>query len=236
VYGLNTGGGYGVAGRSTNGWGLEADGKDVARDRLGDLRLDGNFGEIWSFGSAMQLYSDGSVEAYLDWNSNDDSFFRIYSGSSLAPIPILQVDEAGNLDVTGDMRAHGVKPAVVETDHYGQRLLYAVESPEVWFEDVGSASLLKGEATVPFEPVFAETVNLQEDYHVFLTALCEEPVLLFVTSKDAQGFSVRGVTLEGQPSNCAFDYRVAAKRLGYEDVRLQSVPEPAATGSQEKPQ
>jgi hypothetical protein len=29
------------------------------------------------------------------------------------------------------------------------------------------------------------------------------------------------VTLDGQPAECAFDYRVAAKRLGYEDLRLE---------------
>jgi hypothetical protein len=59
------------------------------------------------------------------------------------------------------------------------------------------------------------------DYHVFVTPLCQEPVLLYVTAKRATGFTVRGGTLDGQPAECAFDYRVAAKRLGYEDVRLE---------------
>ncbi|HEY68654.1 MAG TPA: hypothetical protein G4N97_10355, partial [Thermoflexia bacterium] len=103
----------------------------------------------------------------------------------------------------------------------GRRLLYAVESPEVWFEDFGSASLTDGEARVTIEPIFAQTVNLEEEYHVFVTPVCQEPVLLFVTEKDATGFTVRGVTLEGRPSGCSFDYRIVAKRLGYEDLRLE---------------
>jgi len=45
-------------------------------------------------------------------------------------------------------------------------------------------------------------------------------VLLSVTANSAS-FTVRGVTLDGQPAECAFDYRVAAKRLGYEGVRLE---------------
>jgi hypothetical protein len=61
------------------------------------------------------------------------------------------------------------------------------------------------------------------DYHVFVTPLCQEPVLLYVTAKRATGFTVRGGTLDGQPAECAFDYRVAAKRLGYEDVCLEEV-------------
>lgn len=112
----------------------------------------------------------------------------------------LQVDEAGNLAATG------AKSAMVETAHYGERSLYAVETPEVWFEDLGSASLVGGEASVTFEPIFAETVNLEEDYHVLVTALCQEPVLLFVTSKDAQGFAVPGLrAIAGQ--RCASPVR-----------------------------
>ena len=61
------------------------------------------------------------------------------------------------------------------------------------------------------------------DYHVFVTPLCQEPVLLFVTAKNGTGFTVQGVTLDNQPSNCAFDYRVVAKRLGLEDLRLVPV-------------
>jgi hypothetical protein len=52
-------------------------------------------------------------------------------------------------------------------------------------------------------------------------------VVLFVAPKTAEGFTVKGVTLDNQPSSCAFDYRVMAKRLGYSDVRLA----PAETGN-----
>ena len=126
------------------------------------------------------------------------------------------VDEAGNT------WAPGSKSALVETASHGRRLLYAMESPEVWFEDLGTARLTNGEATVTFDPIFAETVNLKEDYHVFVTPLAQEPVLLFITAKTSAGFTVRGVTLDGKPAGCSFDYRVIAKRLGYEGLRLET--------------
>lgn len=131
------------------------------------------------------------------------------------------------INESGDLNCIGSKSAVVKTADHGQRLLYAVESPEVWFEDLGSASLVGGKATVTFDPVFAETVNREEEYHVFVTPLCREPVLLFVTEKNASGFAVRGVTLDGQPAQCSFDYRIVAKRMGYEGVRLEK---PAGEG------
>ncbi|HZU86221.1 MAG TPA: hypothetical protein VFF78_01985, partial [Anaerolineaceae bacterium] len=61
------------------------------------------------------------------------------------------------------------------------------------------------------------------EYHVYVTPVCEEPAILYVTAKTAAGFTVKGVTMDNQPSSCAFDYRVVAKRLGYADVRLAPV-------------
>ena len=236
VWGVNTGGGNairgdgygssmgvygeadsgtGVAGRSANSWGVEAHGNDASNaDRLGDLVLGGNIGEIFSFGH-LGIYADHDVYIDLDDDNNDaNAKFVIFDGTDAFRLTV---------EEDGDLWAWGTKSAVVQTANHSQRLLYAMESPEVWFEDFGKASLVNGEATVAFESIFAEAANLQVDYHVFLTPLCQEPVLLFVTAKGVKSFTVRGVTLNGQPTDCTFDYRVVAKRLGYEQVRLEPV-------------
>jgi hypothetical protein len=113
----------------------------------------------------------------------------------------------------------------VETLNDGPRLLYAVESPEVWFEDIGSAALIDGATEVLIERIFTQTVNL-EDYQVFLTPVSDVPVILYVVAKSPASFIVMGVALDGKPVSCSFDYRIIAKRLGYEDVRLQRPVEP----------
>jgi hypothetical protein len=127
---------------------------------------------------------------------------------------------------SGGLAGTGTKSAIVETEDYGWRHLYAQESPGNWFEDFGAAQLLNGQATVSFEPIFAQTVNVTETYHVFVTPLGETPVLLFVTKKAPTGFTVRGVTLDGTAAECAFDYRIVAKRLGYEAMRLEPAEAP----------
>ena len=68
-----------------------------------------------------------------------------------------------------------------------------------------------------------------------MTPLCEEPVLLFVTDKNVDGFTVQGVTLDGQATQCAFDYRIVAKRLGYEELRNETldIPAPVEVGRDE---
>ena len=65
--------------------------------------------------------------------------------------------------------AGGTKSAVVDTSK-GKRALYAEEASEVYFIDYGFGKLKDGKVVIPIEPLFAETVNVQEPYHVFLQA------------------------------------------------------------------
>ncbi len=218
VYGVNdNAAGYGVYGASANGFGMGAAGNDSSLyDRVGDLVLKGDRGEIFSFGSTLDLYSDGDVVVDLDDDNNDsNACFEVVDGANL---------------VVARWCEDGTKSAVLQTKGYGQRAVYAIESPEVWLEDFGTASLEDGKAVVSFDPIFAEVVNLETDYHVFVTPLCQEPVLLFVTEKSSTSFTVQGVTLDGKPATCDFDYSVVAKRLGLEDLRLEPVPDAKSGG------
>jgi len=117
----------------------------------------------------------------------------------------------------GGLAGTGTKSAIVDTESYGWRHLYAIESPGNWFEDFGSAQLTQGEALVAIEAIYAETVNLAEEYHVFLTPLGD--CALYVSSKTESEFTVRA--MGGLPCNTAFDYRIVARRLSYEDSRLE---------------
>ncbi len=202
--------GYGVYGIAPNGFGLGAAGNDTSTfDQLGDLLLVGNLGEIFAPGLRLGLYSNGDVGIDLDDDNNSQTpaVFEILNGNNAA---VFHVNE------NGDMAATGTKSAQVKTADHGERLLYAVESPGVWFEDFGSAQLSNGAATVGIEPIFAETVNLKEDYHVFVTPLGD--CALYVSEKTPTSFAVKA--LAGQTCNVAFDYRIVAKRLGYEGTRL----------------
>jgi hypothetical protein len=123
------------------------------------------------------------------------------------------------LHVVGDFIATGTKSALVETVSYGKRELYAFESPENWFEDFGIAHLIQGRAIVKLESIFAETVT-SDEYHVFLTPKgdCQG---LYVASQSADSFEVK--ELQHGKGTIAFDYRVVAKRKGYERTRLAEV-------------
>jgi hypothetical protein len=119
---------------------------------------------------------------------------------------------------TGLNVAGGTKNAVVATDE-GSKLLYTEESTEVWFTDYGFGQLEDGVAVIAIDEVFAQTVNLEEPYHVFVQVYGDAEV--YVSKRTPTSFEVH--LRDGDP-NVEFSYRLVAKRLGYEDDRLEPAP------------
>ena len=216
VYGVNgAAGGYGITGRAEAYFGVLAWGNDSSLyDTAGDLLLRGNYGEIFTFGDQLDLYSNNHVIVDLDNDNNSaGSFFRILSGTDGI---LWTVSEPA-----GDVVVAGSQASAVPTVDGGQRLMYSIQGTGVWLEDVGTADLVEGEAVISFDGVYAQVANVMHDYQVFVTAQSDEPVVLYVAAKTPGGFTVRGVTLEGKPASCAFDYRVVAPRALYEGVRTE---------------
>ena len=135
---------------------------------------------------------------------------------------VFRVDSSGNLHITGNLTVDGTKSSTAKLQDGREVALYAVESPENWFEDFGSGELREGVAWVPFDASFAQAVNAAVSYHVFLTPNGDSNGL-YVARKTASGFEVRE---HGRgTSTVAFDYRVVARRRGYETIRMLEVPE-----------
>jgi hypothetical protein len=123
------------------------------------------------------------------------------------------IDGAGDLGCTGTVS--GVVPAGAQ-----KVSVYATQSTENWLEDAGAGQLLNGSTRIDLDSTFAQTVNTGVAYHVFLTPKgdCKG---LYVGGETAQGFEVH--EMGGGHSNIAFDYRIMAKRNGFENVRLADV-------------
>ncbi len=136
------------------------------------------------------------------------------SGSSGTNV-VFTVDANGNLDISGNLTVAGSKSARVKLQDGREVALYAVESPENWFEDFGTAQLQAGTTRISFEAEFLQTVDTAADYHVFLTPNgdCRG---LYIARKTRGGFEVR--ELGGGKSSLAFDYRIVARRRGFENV------------------
>jgi len=247
VYGQATatsGVNYGVSGLSASSNGVGVYGVGITGSDLGG-GLAGNSAGVWGDtknGSAGVFATADGTEAIAAYNSatnvatlfvenqedtNSNSIvlatFSSYGG-------YCDVFVNGNLTCSGSVGGH----AVVADGAKGNRdvALYAMQSPENWFEDAGSGQLHNGAALVALDPQYAQTVNTGMDYHVFLTPNgdCKG---LYVTQKSPTSFEVH--ELGGGNSTVAFDYRIMARRKGFENVRMADITGQIQTGTNVKP-
>jgi hypothetical protein len=122
----------------------------------------------------------------------------------------------------GSMSCTGPIKSLVSTG-VGQRMVetYAPQSAENWMEDYGTGAMERGVGVVQIDPAFADTVTADASYHVFLTPRGDSPGHLYVTNATASSFEVR--ESGGGTSSIGFDYKIVAKRRGYEAQRLVDV-------------
>jgi hypothetical protein len=117
---------------------------------------------------------------------------------------------------------NGTKAAAVPFPDGTHRVLYRMESPELWFEDFGTAKLKRGRAVVSLDRDFAKVIR-RGDYRVF-PAPEGDCRGLYIRRKGAASFEVR--ELMGGKSSIAFSYRIIGRRKDVKARRFAKVDRP----------
>jgi hypothetical protein len=150
----------------------------------------------------------GNVNQVADlWRCEDNS-------SNL----LASCDASGNISANSVL-CSGQKCAVVPTSE-GVVRLYAQESPEYWFEDFGEGDLAEGRAHIELDPLFLETVTIDEKNPIKVFIQPNGDFNTFV-KRYGTGFDV--IQTGGEKVSGHFTYRVVAKRNGYQDHRLEKL-------------
>jgi hypothetical protein len=137
----------------------------------------------------------------------------------------------GDLRVEGNFQVYGTKAAVARGQDGADRAMYALESPECWFEDFGFGTLENGYAEVSLDDAFVAVIG-QGNYHVFLSEYDADNGI-HVAARRPSGFQVVGA--EGAGSE--FSYRVVGKRFDVEVTRFEEVqPSPTPKSRREFPE
>jgi hypothetical protein len=234
AFGSNFGGTaetIGLYGYSSSNIGIGVYGQSVDASTTGQNNDSGYYAMgVW--GDSGQQYGFGVYGtaddgwSFVGYNNSPSGFANTWlenQQTSYAYSPVLFAYGEGfggecTLDSSGDVNCNGSISGVVPVQGGAKKAaLNAIQSPEHWFEDAGSGQLSNGEATISIESVFGETINTGVEYHVFLTPNgdCKG---LYVAQKSATSFVVK--ELGGGTSSIAFDYRIMAKRKGFEQIRL----------------
>ncbi len=235
AYGVYGGGassliGVGGAGSYLGVWGAAA-GTSNTFDTLSEAAgvagdTDGTSGEY--VGVAATADSNIALLAANNDSSGDHPAMVVENYTTATHNPVFQTSSPNTysgsrhctIDTSANLTCTGVLTGIVQQVDGKQTAVYAVQSAENWLEDAGSGTLSSGSVRIELDPAFVQTVNAGVEYHVFLTPKgdCKG---LYVTNETATGFEVHELT--GGTSSIAFDYRIMAKRKGYENVRLEDV-------------
>jgi hypothetical protein len=222
-----TGSAHGVYGRSSNGQGVYGTssttngveghstgtgGSGVAGIQVGTSSASGN-GLYGESADTTNLYE--AIEAKAD-SSNT----YIFEGYNAKTDGLCTIDYDAALACTGGAIVKSVRTR--HRDAGGRRVLaYAAESASATIDDVGSARLVAGAASVALHPDFARVIDRSAAYYVFLTPLGDTRGL-YVSAKSPVGFQVRET--QGGRSGISFDYRIVAHPIDANGDRLSPAP------------
>lgn len=140
----------------------------------------------------------------------------------------------GDATIYGSLYVYGsTKSAIVPTSQ-GDKKLYCQESPEVWFEDVGEGQLVGGKARIGLDPLFLETVTVNDQHPLKVFIQLNDDCNGVYVQRKATGFEVK--ELRGGTTSAHFTYRVMAKRKGFETARLETAPDTSKLAALKAPE
>lgn len=112
------------------------------------------------------------------------------------------------------LTVNGTKSRLAKTQSYSDRLLYCYETPKPYFGDIGEGILDEdGVCYIFIDNIFAETVNTECQYQVFLQKYGQGDV--WVEERNQNYFVAKGTP------GLKFGWELKARQLGYETERLE---------------
>lgn len=178
---------------------------------------DSNYGTYISAGGCR---AEGpSYYGYIGHNevgvkARDDSYKAILNN--------LGLDTSGGIIAAGSMQVYGAKNRIVPTENYLERLQYCYEMSAPMFGDIGEGRMDDtGMCMVYLDDVFAETIDTDVIYQVFLQAYGEGSA--YVKERAPCYFVVCGTP------GLAFGWEIKAVQKDYDTIRLESFEKPVRT-------
>ena len=205
-----------ITGTTITGSTFHAIGDTVADETRFDVRTsaDPNYATFISAGGCR---SEGPT--YYGYIGHNEVGVKARNDSYKAILNSLGLDTSGGIIAGGSMQVYGAKNRIIETENYAERLQYCYETPTPMFGDVGEGKIDEtGKCMIYLDDMFAETIDTDVQYQVFLQAYGEGNE--YVNERSPSYFVVCGTP------GLAFGWEIKAVQKGYDTVRLESFEKP----------
>jgi hypothetical protein len=175
--------------------------------------------ELLGFNSTGELYlsngNNGKLNIYAGSSSAGPSYpFLSVIGSNGDDYAGIYVNTFDQGVVFGDIKSFRMKDPEVQD----QEIWYAsIEGPEAAAYERGSATLINGEAFVPYSDHFKKVIN-SNTVTIQLTPGYADTYGIAIVEKLPNGFKVK--ELKNQNGNFSFDWEAKAVRTGFENYEV----------------
>lgn len=210
IFDMTSGGGFIVEGTGGNNeyadtrllsiFGSDAGTKSSFTTHTGEWNLNG--GDTGNTNKGTLNYYNDRIEAWLQKGSSNF-------------VSMTMRDKT--ITVIGNWNVAGTKNSLSRTENYGERLLYAFETPEYLFATYGKATTNEdGYVQVKIEPMFLETINTDsKNYHVFVSSY--DNATAYACYLETDRFLIKS-----DKPNIEVSWQLVAYRKGYEDFYLET--------------
>jgi hypothetical protein len=142
-------------------------------------------------------------------------------------------DGFGSTKITG----LGAVAEIIPTAEHGRISLMCPESPEYWYQDYGSITMVNGKAHVDLDPILADIIFVDEENPI--RVFCTPVNMLYfngvtIVNQTPTGFDL--VELNGGTNSGKLDYQIIVKpKTNYGEGRFPQGPGPAYVKRNEEP-
>lgn len=168
----------------------------------------GYTGTLYVDSSSTTLTTDDDLEVYGTLRAQGT--LRAYGYTHCYD----DLDVDYDLYVDGSLDVSGEKNCLQDTQNYDKRRINAYETCEYFFGDVGEGIIKDGECIVYIDDIFSECVNTKVSYQVFTQCYSGN---INKIERFENYFIIYG------SENTEFAWELKAKRLGFENNRLEKV-------------
>lgn len=181
-----------------------------------------------NYSGSVQAYQGGFIDlgyinGYQMYCSITPDTFTLQSGATNSATLYAYSTSSGSVwgavnsvVVNGTFAVNGSKSKLEQTEHYGNRLMYAFESPNPLYSDFGRASIADdGLCYVFIDPVFYECIDNNYDYFVFIQP--ESSGEFTVVERTADHFIVQGTP------GTSFAWMLVTAQKGYSATRTEEL-------------
>lgn len=187
-------------------------GENNSSSGIGVYGLSNGYNGVYGYTSGTGLsdggvYGNGPVVGVVGYARNSSGVRRGVRGSvNGGPWAYLAYNDGGTMyKVYGSGNVSCVMPT-----REGNKVLFAPECPEPYFEDFGEGKLVNGYCHIELDPLFLDCIKANKDHPIKVFIQLNDDCNGVYAKVNESGFDI--IELQNGKSNASFTYRVVANR------------------------